>query len=123
LVEHDLAKVGVAGSSPVSRSNLRKLQASFFCMYYFVYILYSQSTDTFYKGQTSDLSDRIMRHNNLSEKATRSGAPWKLIWSTAKPSRAEAMRLEKKLKNLSRVQLQKFMNKYKEGVAGPDDPD
>ena len=30
LVEHDLAKVGVAGSSPVSRSNKKSCASSFF---------------------------------------------------------------------------------------------
>ena len=50
LVEHDLAKVGVASSSLVSRSNSEGSLTSFlFCfMSYFVYILYSQSTDLFF---------------------------------------------------------------------------
>ena len=30
LVEHDLAKVGVAGSSPVSRSNKKAARAAFY---------------------------------------------------------------------------------------------
>ena len=60
LVEHDLAKVGVAGSSPVSRSNLkRKFTASFLFMSYIVYIIYSESLDTFYRGQTNDFHDRL----------------------------------------------------------------
>ena len=33
LVEHDLAKVGVAGSSPVSRSNLRLHENEAFFIY------------------------------------------------------------------------------------------
>jgi putative endonuclease len=108
-----------------SRLPLKQKEATHFLFFmcYIVYILYSPSTDTFYKGQTSDLSERLNRHNNLSEKATRYGAPWKLIWSSSKPSRAEAMKLEKKLKNLPRVRLLDFINKYKERIAGPDDPD
>ena len=91
-------------------------------MCYTVYILYSESLKLFYKGQTTDLDDRICRHNLKHEKATKYGAPWKLVWSTTKKSRAEAMMLEKKLKNLSRVKLLKFISKYPDGFAGPDVP-
>ena len=90
-------------------------------MCYLVYILYSESLDSFYKGQTNDLADRINRHNLKQEKATRTGVPWILIWSTEKPSRSDAMILEIKLKNLSRKRLIDFMIRYAEGVAGPDE--
>ena len=124
MVEHDLAKVGVAGSSPVSRSNKTKAAPAAFCiMCYFVYILYSKSLDTYYKGQTTDLLDRLNRHNHKQEKATKNGAPWIMVWSTKKSSRSEAMTLELKLKNLSKKRLIEFINKYKGGDAGPDDPD
>ena len=92
-------------------------------MCYFVYILYSESLDSFYKGQTSDLKERLMRHNLKREKATKTGAPWKLLWYTVKESRSEALILESKIKNLSRKRLIEFMRKYKENLAGPDDPD
>jgi putative endonuclease len=97
--------------------------ASFFKMSHFVYILYSESLDMFYKGQTKDLSDRIKRHNMNQEKATQNGGPWALVWSTKKPTRSSAMILERKLKNLSRKRLIDFILKYPEGVEGPDDPD
>jgi putative endonuclease len=96
--------------------------ASFFIMSHFVYILYSESLDMFYKGQTKNLSDRIMRHNMNQEKATQNGSPWTLVWSTKKPTRSSAMILERKLKNLSRKRLIDFILKYPEGVASPDDP-
>ena len=92
-------------------------------MCYFVYIIYSQSLDIYYKGQTNNLADRIKRHNSGQEKATSSGIPWILIWSTSKESRGEAMNLEQKLKNLSRKRLIDFISKYPEGIAGPDVPD
>ena len=92
-------------------------------MSYFVYILYSQSSDVYYKGQTEYLSDRIERHNQGREKSTRSGAPWQLIWSIEKPDRKSALELERKLKNLSRKRLMEFIGKYGKSVAGPDDTD
>ena len=92
-------------------------------MDYYVYILYSESCDKFYKGQTSDLADRMNRHNLKQEQATKNGAPWTLVWSTSKSSRSEAVILEQKLKNMSRKKLVNFISKYNEGVAGPDAPD
>jgi putative endonuclease len=89
-------------------------------MIYWVYILYSESTDTFYKGQTEDLIERIKRHNSGFEKATKLGKPWRLIWCTRKPDRGSAMILEKKLKNLSRNRLITFMEKFPSEVEGPD---
>ncbi|RLD86869.1 MAG: hypothetical protein DRJ09_11225 [Bacteroidetes bacterium] len=37
-------------------------------MAYYVYILYSRRTDTFYKGQSNNMQDRLKRHNSGSEK-------------------------------------------------------
>jgi len=81
-------------------------------MKYFVYILYSESTDSYYKGQTSDLELRLARHNSGYEKSTQHGIPWKLAWSTTKPTKGEALQLEKKLKNLSRQKTIEFIKKY-----------
>ena len=91
-------------------------------MRYYVYILYSPSIDSYYKGQTSDLDDRINRHNNGQEKATKHGVPWTFVWNTIKETRGEALILERKLKNLSRERTIQFINKYKVGVASPDVP-
>jgi predicted GIY-YIG superfamily endonuclease len=57
------------------------------------------------------------------EQFTSKGVPWKLIWTTEKEDLSQAIILENKLKNLGRVQIIKFMLKYHQGVAGPDDPD
>jgi putative endonuclease len=95
--------------------------ASFLKMSHSVYIIYSESLDKFYKGQTNDLSVRIMRHNMKYEKATQNGAPWILIWSTTKLSRSSAIILERKLKNLTRKRLIDFILKYPEDVEGPDE--
>ena len=89
-------------------------------MCYFVYILYSKSIDVYYKGQTADLEDRIKRHNNKQEKATRNGVPWDLVWYSKKSTRSEAIILESKLKNLSRERLIRFIKNHRGEVAGPD---
>ena len=88
---------------------------------FWVYILYSESLDQFYKGQTNNLGNRVLRHNSKFEKATKSGIPWILVWSTLKSDRSSATIFERKLKNLTRNRLIDFMKKYSEGVAGPDE--
>ena len=85
-------------------------------MIYSVYIIYSPSKAMFYKGHTSDITDRLVRHNGGREKATASGVPWLLMWSTTKSNKSEAYRLEMKLKNLSRERLIEFMLKCQSGV-------
>jgi putative endonuclease len=90
-------------------------------MPYFVYILYSKSTDQFYKGQTSDITDRLIRHNQMREVFTSKGVPWVLLWKKEKETREDALSLEKKLKNLSRKKLILFMKKYSATVIGPDE--
>ena len=92
-------------------------------MSHWVYIIYSSSVDTYYRGQTDNLQERIRRHNNGWEKSTKSGLPWKLVWYSEVKDRAAAVILERKLKNLSRLRLLDFISKYTDGVAGPDDPD
>ena len=81
-------------------------------MSYFVYIIYSEKFDRFYTGQTQDCSKRIDRHNRGLEKATAPYSPWKFVCIIEKETRAQAMLLEKKLKNLNREKLAKFIAKY-----------
>jgi len=78
----------------------------------FVYILQSQSNHSFYKGATNDLVKRIKRHNAKLDPYTKKFAPWNLVWFTVKPTKAEAILLERKLKNLSANRLIQFIKKY-----------
>jgi len=81
-------------------------------MKYFVYILFSDSLQKFYIGQTQNLTDRVIRHNKGYEKYTSKGTPWTLVWYTSKESRSDAIILERKLKNLKQLRLVKLMRKY-----------
>ncbi|NBW36406.1 MAG: GIY-YIG nuclease family protein [Cytophagia bacterium] len=67
-------------------------------MTYHCYILVSDSSGKLYIGQTNDLSDRIRRHNEGYNLATRNRGPWKLLFSIGFQTRAEAVTLERKLK-------------------------
>ena len=78
-----------------------------------VYILQSENNGQYYIGQTKDLEQRVNYHNNGFEKHTSKFIPWKIIWFDIKESRSEAIKLEKKLKNLSRKRIESFIMKYK----------
>jgi putative endonuclease len=85
----------------------------------FVYILYSADFDKYYVGQTQDMANRVQRHNLGYEKFTSAYRPWQLVWQTTKPNRAEAMKLERKLKNLSKDRLKLFISKYSQAETNP----
>jgi len=63
-----------------------------------VYILFSESRNRFYVGQTNDLTDRIRRHNEGRNKATKSGGPWVLVYAEEFGTRSEAVRRESEIK-------------------------
>ena len=88
---------------------------------FYTYILYSPKLDSFYKGETSNISDRLNRHNSGYEKATQFGAPWILLWKGEKDTKSEAKLLERKLKNLSAKRTIDFILKYSEGVPSTDE--
>jgi len=46
------------------------------------------------------------------EKSTAPFVPWEFVLKLSKPTRSEAMVLEKKLKNLNTEDLRKFISKY-----------
>ena len=83
---------------------------------YYTYILYSASSNKFYKGSTNDLESRLNRHNSGYEKFTSSGVPWTLVWFTTKPSRSEAM-VGKKIKKP--IKRQNYTVRYKIFLRGP----
>ena len=85
-------------------------------MDFYVYIIYSPGFDKFYIGQTRNIENRVSRHNAGTEKATKPYCPWEMKWYTIKPSRSEAMKLEMKLKNLSKERIRGFIKKYDAGV-------
>ncbi|CAG5082847.1 GIY-YIG nuclease family protein [Parvicella tangerina] len=79
---------------------------------HYIYILFSETLDKYYKGQTNNIQNRLARHNAGYEKYTKNGTPWKLVCLIEKKSRSEAVILEKKLKNMNRDKLEAFIKKY-----------
>ena len=66
---------------------------------HFVYILYSQSLDRYYCGETADVVDRIDRHNGRRSKATKAGVPWDVVKVIEVEDRPMARKLETQIKS------------------------
>ena len=66
---------------------------------YKVYVLYSESYDKIYIGFTSDLEQRLLSHNFLSQKGwTVRYRPWRLLHTESFTTKEEALKREKELK-------------------------
>jgi putative endonuclease len=63
-------------------------------------------------GQTNNIEGRLFHHNAGISRFTAPYRPWILILVLNKETRSEAMLLEKKLKNLSKIRLKSFIQKY-----------
>ena len=83
----------------------------------YVYILYSELHDRFYIGHSSDLGQRVQRHNEGKTFSTAPYRPWKLVYSQEFPTRGEAMKRERRLKRRkSRTVLLKLCSSGDESV-------
>ncbi len=67
---------------------------------HYVYIIRSLSSGRFYIGETSNLQDRLIRHNQNRSKATKNRGPWKIVIYCVVQNKSQAVKLERKLKSL-----------------------
>ncbi|MEN9975852.1 MAG: hypothetical protein RIR36_12 [Bacteroidota bacterium] len=80
-------------------------------MPFFVYILFSPLKDKFYIGFTSDLENRITRHNQKSKGFTGTTNDWEIVYSESYSTKFEAMTREKQIKSWkSRSKIQQLIN-------------
>ena len=76
----------------------RKIVLTF--MSYYVYILQSQSHQTYYYGHCADLEKRISAHNNGKVRYTKGRRPWVLHYFETFNTRSEAVRRERFFKSM-----------------------
>ena len=76
---------------------------------FYVYILYSEEKDIYYKGFTSDLEKRLEQHNANKSFYTSSKGLWKLVYSKSFETKTEALIEEKRLKKLNRASLERLI--------------
>ena len=75
-----------------------------------VYILYSISLDNYYIGHTSDIEDRIQRHNQKRSKSTKGGVPWLLVYTEEFTTKSLAYSREMQIKKKkSRIYMEKLL--------------
>lgn len=65
---------------------------------YTVYILYSESHDSFYIGYRSNIDTRLKQHNSGMTKSTKSKIPWKIVHTENFETLNEAVIRERFLK-------------------------
>ncbi len=62
---------------------------------FYIYIIYSPSTDTYYTGYTgSGIEKRLSWHNDGSSRSTKAGIPWKVVYKRAFSTKREAIQRE-----------------------------
>ncbi len=66
---------------------------------FIVYILHSKSLDRYYTGHCKNLFNRLARHNKGFVKSTKSGVPWKLVYSERYFSKQDAYKRELLIKS------------------------
>jgi len=66
---------------------------------YFVYVLYSLKDHKLYKGSTSDISKRFLRHNSGGNSSTAKRKPFVLVHIETFPDKSSALKRENYLKS------------------------
>ena len=77
---------------------------------FYTYILQSDKSGRFYIGHTSNLQERLNRHNVGIVTATRNKGPWKIVYFEEFDSKLEANQRELNIKKMkSRVYIEKLI--------------
>jgi putative endonuclease len=80
-------------------------------MKYTVYILYSQSKDRYYTGNTKNPDERLLEHNNGATLSTKSGIPWTMVYREECVDKAAAIRREHEIKKMkSRKYIERLIS-------------
>ena len=78
-------------------------------MGYFVYILYSESLNVFYKGFSTNVAQRLEDHLLGKSNFTSKAIDWKIVYQKSFETKTEALIEEKRLKKLNRISLEKLI--------------
>ena len=80
-------------------------------MPFIVYILFSSTKNKFYIGYTSELEERIIRHNQKSKGFTGNTNDWKIDYTETFLTKTEAIAREKQIKSWkSRIKIQELIS-------------
>ena len=76
---------------------------------FYIYILFSKSSNIYYKGFTENLKKRVENHLARRSKYTSTKNDWVLVYSKEFEIKKEALIEEKRLKKLNRASLEKLI--------------
>ncbi len=80
-------------------------------MPFIVYILHSSIKDKFYIGFTSDLEERIIRHNQKSKGFTGNTNDWIIVYTENYLTKTEALAREKQIKSWkSKIKIKELIS-------------
>ena len=81
-------------------------------MNFTVYILFSELKNRFYIGFTSNLTERIVRHNQKSKGFTGNVNDWKIVFTEIYEFKEEAQKRELQIKSWkSKIKIQALIQK------------
>jgi putative endonuclease len=78
---------------------------------HYVYIIYSQRLDIYYKGITQHPEKRLFEHNNNLSRFTAGKGPWEMVYLEESSSKTDALFREKQLKRLNRKSIKLLLKK------------
>jgi putative endonuclease len=85
---------------------------------FFVYIIYSELADCYYKGFSTNVERRLQEHNEGQSRFTSCQSDWKLIHLESFASKSNALIREKRLKKYSKSQIEELSKTKKNLLNG-----
>ena len=93
------------------RPQKQDLSPAFLFMDYRVYILFSKTKNRYYIGCTSDLEQRLVKHNQNHKGFTGKVADWEVVYFESFKSKIKALAREKQIKGWkSRIAIEKLIS-------------
>ena len=86
---------------------------------YYFYILYSSNLDKYYFGHTSNLDERLKKHNTNHKGFTGKADDWNVVYTETYPTKELAYAREREIKKWkSRVRIKELI--VRKGSEHPD---
>ena len=81
-------------------------------MSYFIYILHSSKSNHYYIGSAANPDERLVRHSAGATPSTKSGRPWKIVYTEIFQCKTDGLKREIYLKKMkSRIYLENLIKK------------
>jgi len=83
---------------------------------YYFYIIYSQQLDKYYIGHTSNLDERLKKHNTNHKGFTGKANDWAVVYTEIHPTKELAYAREREVKKWkSKIRIKELISKPSSG--------